>query len=80
MKQPELKMNFDLKATTGLNTESGSPVWQEGVILRKVSKFIAGTPEDAIVPIPVFFDPETSKMLEGMVPKDLREEYADYII
>jgi hypothetical protein len=80
MKQPELKMNFDLKATNGLNTESGSPVWQEGVILRKVSKFIAGTPEDAIVPIPVFFDPVTGKMLEGMVPKDLREEYADYII
>ena len=80
MKQPELKMNFDLKTTNGLNTESGSPVWQEGVILRKVSKFIAGTPEDAIVPIPVFFDPVTGKMLEGMVPKDLREEYADYII
>jgi hypothetical protein len=80
MKQPELKMNFDLKATTGLTTESGSPVWQEGVILRKVSKFIAGTPEDAIVPIPVFFDPATGKMLEGMVPKDLREEYADYLI
>ena len=80
MKQPELKMNFDLKATTGLHTESGSPVWQEGVILRKVSKFIAGTPEDAIVPIPVFFDPETGKMLEGMVPKDLREEYDNYLI
>jgi hypothetical protein len=80
MKQPELKMNFDLKATTGLHTENGSPVWQEGVILRKVSKFIAGTPEDAIVPIPVFFDPETGKMLEGMVPKDLREEYANYLI
>ena len=80
MKQPELKMNFDLKTTNGLNTESGSPVWQEGVILRKVSKFIAGTPEDAIVPIPVFFDPVTGKMLEGMVPKDLPEEYADYII
>jgi hypothetical protein len=80
MKNQEVKMNFDLKATTGLNTESGSPVWQEGVILRKVSKFIAGTPEDAIVPIPVFFDPQTGKMLEGMVPKDLREEYADYII
>jgi hypothetical protein len=80
MKNQDLKMNFDLKATQGLNTESGSPVWQEGVILRKVSKFIAGTPEDAIVPIPVFFDPQSGKMLEGMVPKDLREEYVDYLI
>lgn len=80
MKNQEVKMNFDLKATIGINTESGSPVWQEGVILRKVSKFIAGTPEDAIVPIPVFFDPTTGKMLEGMVPKDLREEYVDYLI
>jgi hypothetical protein len=80
MKPQDLQMNFDLKSTIGLTTEDGSPVWQEGVLLRKVSKIIAGTPEDAIVPIPVFFDPKTGKMLSGMVPKDLREEYADYLI
>jgi len=76
----DLKMNFDIKSTTSILTESGSPVWQEGVILRKVSKFVAGTPEDAIVPIPVFYDPQSGKMLEGTVPKDIKEEYADYLI
>ena len=46
-------------------------------ILRKVSKFIAGTSEDAIMPIPVFYDVKTGKVLVEMLPKELREEYAD---
>ena len=35
-----------------------------------VSKFVAGTEEDALLPIPVFYDPNTGKILEGSVPKD----------
>jgi len=46
------------------------------MILRKVSKFITGTSEDAIVPIPVFYDPENGAILEDTLPKELREEYA----
>lgn len=80
IKQQTPQVNLDLKNTTGINTENGSPVWQEGVILRKVSRFITGTGEDGIIPIPVFFDPITGKILKGMVPNDLKEEYADYLI
>ena len=71
MQQP----NIDLTKTTAIETPNGSPVWQQGVILRKVSKFITGTSEDGIVPIPVFFDPETGKVLEDTLPKELRGEY-----
>jgi hypothetical protein len=46
------------------------------MVLRKVSKFIAGTPEDAIVPITVFYDPETNEILGDTLPQELREEYA----
>ena len=71
--QPQ--MNLDLSKTTAIDTPSGGKVWQQGMILRKVSKFVAGTSEDAIVPIPVFYDPEDGSILEDTLPKELREEY-----
>ena len=69
-------MNLDLSKTTAIDTPSGGKIWQQGMIVRKVSKFVVGAQEDAIVPIPVFFDPETGKILEDTLPKELREEYA----
>ena len=75
--QPQ--MNIDLKNTTGVFPSKGK-VWQQGVLLRKVSKFVAGSDKDALLPIPVFYDPETGKILEGTVPQDLREEFVDDII
>ena len=70
-------VNVDIKSTTPITSPEGHHVFAEGVILRKVSKFIAGTSEDAIMPIPVFYDVKTGKILAEMLPKELREEYAD---
>ena len=75
--QPQ--MNIDLKNTTGVYPSKGK-VWQQGVLLRKVSKFVAGSDSDALLPIPVFYDPETGKILEASLPKELREEYKDVLI
>ena len=72
--QPQ--MNLDLSKTTSIDTPSGGKIWQQGMILRKVSKFVTGTSEDAIVPIPVFYDPETKEILEDTLPREIREEYA----
>jgi hypothetical protein len=74
MEQPQ--MNLDLSKTTAIDTPSGGKIWQQGMILRKVSKFIVGSQEDAIVPIPIFYDPETGTILDETLPKELREEYA----
>ena len=76
MQQQPPQMNLDLSKTTAIDTPSGGKIWQQGMIVRKVSKFVVGAQEDAIVPIPVFFDPETGKILEDTLPKELREEYA----
>jgi hypothetical protein len=76
MQQQQPQMNLDLSKTTGIDTPSGGKIWQQGVIIRKVSKFVVGAQEDAIVPIPVFFDPATGDILEDTLPKELREEYA----
>jgi hypothetical protein len=71
--QPQI----DLKNTTEVKNFNGGSIFQQGVILRKVSRFVAGTDEDALLPIPVFYDPETNKILTDSVPKDLREEMKD---
>lgn len=78
--QQQTQPNIDLKNTTGIETPEGNKIFLQGVILRKVSKFVVGAKEDAVMPIPVFFDPTSNKILESTIPADLRDEYKDDII
>lgn len=78
--QQQLNLNIDLKASKGIETEDGNVIFQQGMILRSISKFITGSDEDSILPIPIFYDPISGKILEGTVPKELREEYKDFLI
>jgi|TARA_B110000211_G_C13717840_1_gene394666 hypothetical protein len=78
--QQNMKMNVDLKSTTAIEGQNGNQIFQQGVLLRKVSKFVVGAEEDAVMPIPVFFDPSSGKVLESTVPVELREEYKDITI
>ena len=76
--QEQMKMNVDIKQTTPIKSEEGNQVFQEAVILRKASKFLVGTNEDAVIPIPVFIDVKTNKIVIELLPKELREEYEEY--
>jgi hypothetical protein len=67
--------NIDLKTTTSIETPEGKKVFQQGVLLRKVSKFVVGADEDAVMPIPVFYDTESGKILRSTIPVELRDEY-----
>jgi|TARA_R110000822_G_scaffold72963_4_gene175404 hypothetical protein len=75
MNQESLRPNIDLKNTTAIISPAGNQLFAEGVILRKVSKFVAGTAEDGIMPIPVFYDVKTGEILIDTLPKDLRSEF-----
>ena len=75
--QTQPHLNLDLNNTTPVKGFDGGQVFGQGVILRKVSKFVSGTDEDALLPIPVFYDLETKKVLVDSVPKELREELKD---
>ena len=70
-----MNINLDLSKTTTVETSTGKKVWSQGVIIRKVSRFVVGADEDALVPIPVFYDAETGEILLETLPKELREEY-----
>ena len=76
--QEQMKMNVDIKQTVPVQSEDGNQIFQEAIVLRKASKFLVGTSEDAIIPIPVFIDMKTGKILTELMPKELREEYEEY--
>jgi hypothetical protein len=72
-----MNLNIDIKNTTPVISEDGGMVFQEGFILRRVSKFISGTSEDGIIPVPVFFDVKSGRVLIDMLPKELRDEFQE---
>ena len=69
----------DITNTTKVESPEGNVVFNEGFILRKVSKFVTGQSEDGVIPIPVFYDVQTGKVLMETLPKDLREEYEENV-
>jgi hypothetical protein len=74
--QPQVK----LEDTTAFVSPEGNKIFQQGVLLRSVSKFVAGTDEDAVMPIPVFFCPVTDKIVGLTLPPEIRDEYKDDLI
>jgi hypothetical protein len=75
MEKPQL--NIDFKQTTSVEGFDGGKLFGQAVLIRKVSKFLVGADEDALIPIPVFYDLESKKILPDSLPPELREEYKD---
>jgi uncharacterized Zn finger protein len=70
-KQQEINMNVALKDTTSIACEEcQSEVFKEGVLLRKVSRFVTGTSQDALMPIPVFACAKCGHVNADFMPKD----------
>ena len=78
--QQQPKLNIDLKNTKSIETPEGNKIFQQGVLLREVSKFVVGAEEDAILPVPIFYDPISGKILKSTIPVELREEYKNDVI
>ena len=75
--QQRPQMQVDLTTTSGVKNSKGTSIFKSAVILRKISKYVAGTDSDAIMPIPVFIDPYNDKIVADGLPLELREELAD---
>jgi hypothetical protein len=45
--------------------------------LRKASRFAVGTAQDALIPIPVFYDVKTGRILKDTLPGDIKDDYED---
>lgn len=68
-------VNFGLKDTQSVQcTECKGEVFQNGVIFRKVSKILAGTDKDALVPINIPDRVNCLKPLDDLLPSELRKQ------
>ena len=75
--EQKMQMNVDIKQSTPITDDDGNQVFYESTVLRKISKFLTGTSEDAVIPIPVFVTKE-GKILTELLPREIREEYEEY--
>jgi hypothetical protein len=75
--QEQPKMNIDFKNSTSVEGHDGGKLFGQAVVIRKISKFLVGADEDALVPIPVFYDLESKRILVDSIPPELRDEYKD---
>ena len=80
MENQQPQMNIDLTNTTSVEGFNGGKLFGQGVVIRKVSKFVVGAAEDMLMPIPVFYDLESKKIIKDSLPKELREDYKDITI
>lgn len=79
-KQPAPTLSgLDLSNTTQVVDKDGNIIFNQGVIFRKVSKFLAGTDEDGLIPIQVFYNKD-GKLLRDTIPPQLYEDLKDYLI
>lgn len=72
MEDQQPQMSLDIHKTTPILTADGGKIWQQGFLLRKVSKFVTGTNEDNVLPIQVFYDPTTGEILKDGLPDELK--------
>ena len=73
--QPQ--MNIDFKNTTPIEGFDGGQLFGQAYVMRKVSKFVTGGTEDALLTIPVFYDMDTKKIILESIPIELRDEYKE---
>lgn len=71
VKQPNVSLD---KTTPMVCEKCGSHVFREGLFIRKVSKFLAGTDQDALIPIPTFCCAQCGHVNSELVPPVIKGE------
>ena len=78
MDQQQVKLNISIDKTTGVICEQcGNETFQEALLIRKASKFITGTPQDAIIPIPTFACTKCGHVNDEFMPQELKSKTED---
>jgi uncharacterized Zn finger protein len=80
MQQEQPRLNIDLNKTQEVVCEvCGGKVFQEGLMLRKASKFLTGTTQDALIPLPVFSCSSCGHVNEEFLPEPLKNKDSESI-
>lgn len=69
------QLNVKLEDSTAITcNECGGEAFIEAILLRKVPKLLAGTPQDALVPLPTFCCSNCGHINKEFMPKGLPAE------
>jgi uncharacterized Zn finger protein len=75
MEQQPINLNISLDKTVEIVCDKCSgKVFQEGLMLRKASKFLTGTAQDALIPLPVFSCAACGHVNEEFLPEPLKNK------
>jgi len=78
MSQQQVNMNISLDKTTEVTCDKCSnSAFQEVVLLRKASRFITGTAQDAMIPIPIFACSKCGHVNDEFLPMQLRNNQTE---
>jgi hypothetical protein len=73
MSQQQMNVNISLDKTTAMVCgKCENEVFVEGFLLRKASRFITGTSQDALIPINVFVCSKCGHVNEEFLPIQLK--------
>jgi hypothetical protein len=71
----EQQLNISLDKTTAVVCdECEGEVFTDGVMLRKASRFVTGTAQDAIIPIQVFMCTNCGNINDEFLPTQLKNK------
>lgn len=72
------KLNISLDKTESVKCEKcNNEVFNDGVLLRKASRFMTGTAQDALIPIPVFVCSKCGHVNDEFLPLQLKNNVVD---
>jgi hypothetical protein len=75
--EKQQNLNITLDKTTAVTCECENETFIEGVLLRKASRFVTGTSQDALIPIPTFICAKCGEVLEETLPTQLKNKNND---
>jgi hypothetical protein len=73
MQQQNLNITLD-KTSSVTCDECGKDTFKEVYLLRKASRFVTGTSQDALIPIPVFACSKCSHVNDEFLPQQLKRD------
>lgn len=65
-----MQMNINLEDTTEITcNECGSNIFQQGMLLRSISRFITGGTQDSVMPLAVFYCTKCGHVNQQFLPQ-----------
>ena len=75
----DYEVDVKVKETKVVMNNSDSIVFCQGTVLLKPPAEHPDSSQTTLLPIPVYYDPKTFKILSESIPADLRSSFKDYI-